>query len=104
MAEKLKRDSTDTDYEETTAPQNPPNSMLKERARTGWLASSLGTLLIFFIVVAAAFGWVLVRHELGKDARISPDPQVLERPASGSARTRRAGLILLPSTVARVTN
>jgi hypothetical protein len=77
MAEKLKRDSTDTDYEETTAPQNPPNSMLKERARTGWLASSLGTLLIFFIVVAAAFGWVLVRHELGKDARISPDPQAV---------------------------
>jgi hypothetical protein len=77
MAEKLKRDSTDTDYEETTAPQNPPNSMLKERARTGWLASSLGTLLIFFIVVAAAFGWVFIRHELGKEARISPDPQAV---------------------------
>ena len=77
MAEKLKRDSADADYEETTAPQNPPNSMLKERARTGWLASSLGTLLVFFIVVAAAFGWVFVRHELGKDARISPDPQAV---------------------------
>ena len=66
---------TDPQYEETTAPQNPPNSMLRPDARTGWLASSLGTLLIFFIVVAAAFGWVFVRHELGKDAGNSPDPQ-----------------------------
>ena len=77
MAEKLKRNSSDADYEETTSPRNPPNSMLEPRARAGWLASSLGTLLIFFIVVAAAFGWVFVRHELGKDARISPDPQTI---------------------------
>ena len=73
MAEKLKRNSTDTDYEETTAPRNPPNSMLEPRARAGWLASSLGTLLVIFVVVAAAFGWVFVRHELGKDVGTYPD-------------------------------
>jgi len=77
MPQKLKRDSADADYEETTAPQNPPNSMLKPRARTGWLASSLGTLLIIFVLVAAAFGWVFVRHELGKDAGDSLDPQAI---------------------------
>ena len=77
MAEKRTRSSKDEDYDETTAPQNPPNSMLKERARRGWLASSLGTLLIFFIVVAAAFGWVCVRHELGKDTGDAPDPQAI---------------------------
>jgi hypothetical protein len=53
MAEKLKRNSTDEDYEETTAPRNPPNSMLEPRARAGWLASSLGTLLVIFVIVAA---------------------------------------------------
>ena len=76
MDQKLKRNSTDADYEETTAPQNPPNSMLKPEARTGWLASSLGTLLIIFVIVAAAFGWVFVRHELGKDTGNSPDPAI----------------------------
>jgi hypothetical protein len=72
-----KRKGTDPQYEETTAPQNPPNSMLEPRARTGWLARSLGTLLVIFVVIGAVFGWVLVRHELGKDARLFPDPQAV---------------------------
>jgi hypothetical protein len=76
MAQQRKRNGTDAEYEETTAPQNPPNSMLKPQARTGWLASSLGTLLIIFVIVAAAFGWVFVRHELGKDAGNSPDEAI----------------------------
>jgi hypothetical protein len=75
MAEK--RNGTDPQYEETTAPQNPPNSMLRPRARTGWLASSLGTLIAVFLIIASAFAWVLVRRELGKDARISPEPQAI---------------------------
>jgi len=68
---------TDPQYEETTAPQNPPNSMLRPDARTGWLASSLGTLLVVFLLFAAVFAWVFVQRELGKDARISPDPQAI---------------------------
>ena len=65
---------TDPQYEETTAPQNPPNSMVRPRARRGWLASSLGTLLVVFLIFAAVFTWVFVRHQLGKDA---PDPQAV---------------------------
>ena len=68
---------TDPQYEETTAPQNPPNSMVRPRARSSWLASSLGTLLIVFFVCAAIFAWVFVRRELGKDAGNSPDPQTI---------------------------
>ena len=68
---------TDPQYEETTAPQNPPNSMVRPRARSGWLASSLGTLIIVFLVFASVFAWVFVRREMGKDARISPDPQAI---------------------------
>ena len=65
----------DPQYEETQAPQNPPNAVLRPRARTGWLLSSLGTLIAVFVVVAAVFLWVVVRHELRKDARIAPDPR-----------------------------
>ena len=93
---------TDPHYEETTAPQNPPNSMLRPRARWGWLASSLGTLLVAFFIVAAVFAWVFVQRELGKDARIFPDPQAVGTsglqlhepspggfdPAPGHSRTR----------------
>ena len=68
---------TDPQYEETTAPQNPPNSMVRPRARTGWLASSLGTLLVVFFICAAVFAWVFVRRELGKDAHIAPGPQAI---------------------------
>jgi hypothetical protein len=75
MAEKRKRNGTDPQYEETTAPQNPPNSMLRTRARRGWLASSLGTLIAVFLIVASVFAWVFVRRELGKDAPVSPDQQ-----------------------------
>ena len=77
MAQQRKPNGTDPQYEETTAPQNPPNSMLRTRARRGWLASSLGTLIAVFLIVASVFAWVFVRRELGQDAPISPDPQAV---------------------------
>ena len=67
---------TDPHYEETTAPQNPPNSMVRPGARKGWLASSLGTLIAVFLIVASVFAWVFVRRQLG-DAPRSPDPQTV---------------------------
>ena len=77
MAQHRKPNGTDPQYEETTAPQNPPNSMLRPRARKGWLASSLGTLIAVFLIVASVFAWVYTRRELGKDAPRSPDPQTV---------------------------
>lgn len=63
------RDNRDPQYEETTAPQNPPNSMVNPVARTTWLGSSVGILAIVFVIVVAGFGWVLVQRELGKGGR-----------------------------------
>ena len=83
MAQNL--NGRDPQYEETTAPQNPPNSILEPRARTGWLASSLGTLLIVFVIVAAVFTWVFVRRELGKDANVAPGPQIIGTSGEGKA-------------------
>jgi hypothetical protein len=78
---------TDPQYEETTAPQNPPNSIVRPSARTGWLASSFGTLLIVFVIVAAVFTWVFVRRELGKDANVAPGPQIIGTSGEGKATT-----------------
>ena len=74
MAENRRTGNVDPEYEETTAPQNPPNSMVGPEARRGWLASSLGTLILIFLVVAAVFAWVVVRRGLGEGPRRS-DPQ-----------------------------
>jgi hypothetical protein len=62
----------DPHYEETTAPQNPPNSVVGPEERTGWLLSSVGTLVLVFLVIGGAFAWVLVQRELGKGGR-TPD-------------------------------
>ena len=70
----LRPRGADADYEETTAPQNPPNSMIRPEARTSWLASSLGTLMVIFLIIAAVFTWVAVQRSLGKGDEISPDP------------------------------
>lgn len=74
MAEEF-RDNVDPHYEETEAPQNPPNSMVRREARRGWLASSLGTLLIIFVVVGALFTWVVIERSLGEGPLHSSDPQ-----------------------------
>ena len=74
MAEDF-RENVDPQYEETQAPQNPPNSMVRPEARRGWLASSLGMLLIFFVVVGALLTWVVIERSLGKGPMHSSDPQ-----------------------------
>jgi hypothetical protein len=70
------QDNRDPQYEETTAPQNPPNSMVNPTARTTWWGSSVGILAIVFLVVVAGFGWVLVERELGKGGR-TPDSETI---------------------------
>ena len=62
----------DPQYEETTAPQNPPNSVVGPDERTGWLASSVGTLVLVFLIVGGAFAWVLVQREFVQGGR-TPD-------------------------------
>jgi uncharacterized protein YdeI (BOF family) len=86
MDEKKPATGTDEQYEETTHPRNPPESILRREARTGWLLSSVGTIAVIFIVVAAAFGWVYVRHELGSEPQIYPDPRA--RGTSGEQQAR----------------
>ena len=78
----------DPQYEETTAPQNPPNSMVNPTARTAWLGSSVGILAIVFLIAVAGFGWVLVQRELGKGGR-TPHSETIG--TSGAVRDDRAG-------------
>ena len=82
------QDNRDPQYEETTAPQNPPNSMVNPKARTAWLGSSIGILAIVFLIAVAGFGWVLVQRELGKGGR-TPDSETIG--TSGAVRDDRAG-------------
>ena len=82
------RDNHDPHYEETTAPQNPPNSMVNPTARTTWWGSSVGILVIVFLIAVAGFGWVLVQRELGKGGR-TPDSETIG--TSGAVRDNGPG-------------
>src|SRR5688572_1930408 len=81
-------DNRDPQYDETTAPQNPPNSMVNPTARTAWWGSSVGILAIVFLIVIAGFGWVLVQRQLGKGGR-TPDSQTIG--TSGAVRGNTPG-------------
>ncbi len=83
MAENDYRENDDPQYEETTEPRNPPNSMVRPGARRGWLASSLGTVVLIVAVIAAVFTWVMVQRSLGSGTLRRSDPQVI-----GTAGTR----------------
>jgi hypothetical protein len=82
------QDNLDPQYEETTSPQNPPNSMVNPTARTAWWGSSVGILAIVFLIVVAGFGWVLVQRELGKGGR-TPDSETIG--TSGAVRDNAPG-------------
>jgi uncharacterized protein YdeI (BOF family) len=78
MAENdYRRDNADPQYEETTAPQNPPNSMVRPSARRRWFASSFGTVVLICAVIAAVFTWVLVQRSLGSGPLHRSDPQTI---------------------------
>ena len=64
MAEKPTT-NVDPHYEETVAPENPPNAMVNREARKHWLASSVGVVAILCLIFAAGFAWILVQRELG---------------------------------------
>jgi hypothetical protein len=80
----------DPQYEETAAPQNPPNSMVNPTARTGWLASSFGVLALVFLMVGAVFAWVFVQRELGKGGR-TPDSQTIGTSGAQNVREDTPG-------------
>ena len=82
------RENRDPHYEETTAPENPPNSMVNSTARTTWWGSSVGILAIVVLIVVAGFGWVLVQRELGKGGR-TPDSETIG--TSGAVRDNTPG-------------
>ncbi len=84
------RDNRDPQYEETTAPENPPNSMVNPAARTGWLASSFGVLALVFLIVGAVFAWVFVQRELGKGGR-TPDSQTIGTSGAQNVRENAPG-------------
>jgi uncharacterized protein YdeI (BOF family) len=84
------QDNRDPQYEETTAPQNPPNSMVNPEARTGWLASSVGLLAIVFLIVGAVFTWVFVQRELGEGGR-TPDSQTVGTSGAQNVRENAPG-------------
>jgi len=88
MADKDIRNNADPQYEETMAPQNPPNSMVRPSARRGWLASSMGTLLLIFAVVAAVFGWVIVQRSLGEGPLHRSDPRSIGTAGTEDPRIR----------------
>ena len=65
----------DPHYEDTEAPQNPPNSLLRQNVRREWLASSLGVVMIIFLATAAALSWVIVERRLGGGPPHTNNPQ-----------------------------
>lgn len=83
-------DTRDPQYEETTAPQNPPNSMVNPQARTGWLASSVGLLFIVFLIVGAVFTGVFVQRELGQGGR-TPESQTIGTSGAQNVRENAPG-------------
>jgi uncharacterized protein YdeI (BOF family) len=84
MAENdYRKNDADPQYEETTEPQNPPNSIVRPRARRRWLASSLGTVVLIVAVIAAVFTWVMVQRSLGGGPLHRSDPRAI-----GTAGTR----------------
>ena len=54
MAQSDNRDQPAPRYEETNAPQNPPNSVLRPAARTGALTVFVGGIIALFVIVGAA--------------------------------------------------
>jgi hypothetical protein len=77
MAENDYRSDADPQYEETTAPQNPPTSMVRPDARRGWFASSFGTVVLIVAVIGAAFIWVVVERSLGGGPLHRSDPRAI---------------------------
>ena len=77
MGDELNRHSGDPHYEETTAPQNPPTSMVRKESRSAWFWSSVGTLALVFLVVGTVFAWIWGQRALGGGDRdrFRSDPQ-----------------------------
>jgi hypothetical protein len=69
MAENHPPHNVDPHYEETTAPENPPYVMVGPKARNVWWASSFGVLVLLFLIIGAAFTWVLVQREVGEGSQ-----------------------------------
>jgi hypothetical protein len=85
MAQSDHHDQPAPRYEETDAPQNPPNSVLRPAARTGALTVYVGGIIALFVIVGAA---LLVRSgisHLGDTEIERPDDALVGTSGRGTA-------------------
>ena len=81
--------NADPQYEETVAPQNPPNSMVNPAARKHWLASSVGIVALLCLIFGVGFAWMFVGRELGQ-GRVDRDAIAEAEGTSGEHQAREA--------------
>lgn len=67
MAEPQNGRHTPEQYEETTDPKNPPNSVINPQVRSAALGSYLGPLVVFFVVIGLALVYWANRGPLVPD-------------------------------------
>ena len=58
-------ESPEQGYDETVAPQNPPNSVVRPAVRRTALATFLGGIIVMFLIVAGAFVYFTASDEPG---------------------------------------
>jgi hypothetical protein len=69
-------------YEETTDPKNPPNSVLDPQARRATVTTFLGGIVVFFLIVGAA-----LVYWNASTRRIDPDPGLRDAERGGEVGT-----------------
>src|SRR5688572_21862682 len=69
-------------YEETTDPKNPPNSVLQPQARRATVTTFLGGIVVFFLIVGAA-----LIYWNASSRRIDPDPGLRDAERGGEVGT-----------------
>jgi hypothetical protein len=57
------------EYEETVAPENPPNAVLRPAARTAALVTFLGGIVLLFVLIGAVLFYWKVADRPGDDGR-----------------------------------
>jgi hypothetical protein len=81
-------DDRDRHYEETGNPKNPPNSVLQPAARRATVATFVGGIVVFFLIVGVA-----LVYWNASNRRIDPDPGLRETDGQeiGTAGERTPG-------------
>ena len=87
----LKNGGADPQYKETTAPQNPPESMVRPEARSAWLLSSVGIVVTVAVIVGAALVFMTARRALDDEPVIRPEPTTIGTSGERQPREGTAG-------------